>query len=509
MELALNALSAALQILANPIVILFIVIGVLWGALCGALPGVGSGLALGVVVPLTFGMDAATAVSFLVTISVAVAFGNGIPAVLLGVPGTPGAILTAMDGYGLTRRGEGGLAMGTMWFACVFGQLLSIPFFVLLVVPLSTITYTFLSPELFALYCLGLTALISLTGENILKGLAAAAFGLAVALIGPDPVSGVTRFAFGVPELRSGLDTIPAVLGLVTISELLRCMRQTYGWGDLSSSHNFSSKFPGFGKLRQFLRPVFAGSLIGTLVGSIPGMSGTGASVMSYQQTKLTSKTPELFGKGSAEGIASNESAGNAAQAGEMVPTLGLGIPGSDSMVLILGALLLQGFVPGPLMMQESPELFYATVAGLLGGALILLFGGWPLGTLLLKVVRLDRRLIFPLAFVLTHIGVFSLRRSIFDIFVLLVFGLVGYFMLRYGYSTAAAGVGLLLGEGFESNLRQGLLLMDSSLIAFVTRPWTAAILTVAFALLLYGTISTVRITRRTRRAREEQPVDT
>ena len=511
MDLAVNALSAALQILANPVVIMFIAMGVLWGALCGALPGVGSGLALGVVVPLTFGMDSATAVSFLVTISVAVAFGNGIPAVLLGVPGTPGAFLTALDGYGLTRRGEGGLAMGSMWFACVFGQLISIPFFVLLVVPLSTITYTFLSPELFALYCLGLTALVSLTGENILKGLAAAGLGLAVALIGPDPVSGVTRFDFGVPELRGGLSTIPAVLGLVTISELIRCMRQTYGWGDLASSSNFSSKFPGFAKLREsrLLRPVLTGSLIGTLVGSIPGMSGTGASVMSYQQSKLTSKTPEMFGKGSVEGIASNEAAGNAAQAGEMVPTLGLGIPGSDSMVLILGALLLQGFVPGPLMMQESPELFYATVAGLLGGALFLLVAGWPLGTLLLKVVRLDRKLVFPLAFVLTHIGVFSLRRSVFDVLVLLVFGLIGYFMVRYGYSTAAAGVGLLLGAGFESNLRQGILLMDSSLVRFVTRPWTAIILTVAFGLLVYGTVGTVKITRRERRAREKQGADT
>ena len=280
--------------------------------------------------------------------------------------GTPGSFLTAIDGYAMTRQGKTGEALGTMWFGGVFGQLLSIPFFVLLVVPLSSITYTFLSPELFALYCLGLCALVSLTGENIFKGIAAAAFGVLLAVIGPDPVSAVARFDFGVPELRPGLATVPAVLGLVTISELIRCMRQAYGWDELKRGVKSDARFPGFRYLGKLSRQVVSGSLIGTLIGAIPGMSGTGAIVMAYQQAKLTSKTPEKFGHGSEEGIAANESAGNASQAGELVPTLGLGLPASDTMVLLLGALLLQGFVPGPLLLQSSPELLYATVAGLL-----------------------------------------------------------------------------------------------------------------------------------------------
>ncbi len=499
MELALNSLSHGLLILGQPEVIILLLIGVLWGAVCGALPGVGSGLALGVVLPLTFGMDAVPAVAFLVSISIGVQFGNGIPAVLLGVPGTPGSFLTAIDGYAMTRQGKTGEALGTMWFGGVFGQLLSIPFFVLLVVPLSSITYTFLSPELFALYCLGLCALVSLTGENIFKGIAAAAFGVLLAVIGPDPVSAVARFDFGVPELRPGLATVPAVLGLVTISELIRCMRQSYGWDELQRGVKSDARFPGFRYLGKLSRQVVSGSLIGTLIGAIPGMSGTGAIVMAYQQAKLTSKTPEKFGHGSEEGIAANESAGNASQAGELVPTLGLGLPASDTMVLLLGALLLQGFVPGPLLLQSSPELLYATVAGLLGAGLITVLLGWRVQKVLLRLVQLDRRIVFPLAFLLTLIGVFSLRRSVFDVLVLLVCGFVGYYMLRYGYSTPAAAVGLLLGTGFESNLRQGILLMDGNIVAFVTRPWTAAILSLCVALLAYGIFSSIRISRKMR----------
>jgi putative tricarboxylic transport membrane protein len=499
--LAATAFYEAVQILGDPLVLVFLVVAVFWGCTCGVLPGAGSGLAIGVMVPLTYSLDPLVAVSFLVCISVAVSFGNGLPATLLGIPTSPASIFTAVDGYALTRQGKGGLAVATNWSSCVFGQFTSIPFFVLLVVPLSNVTYTFLSPELFGLYCLGLAAIVSLTGKNILKGLAAAAFGLAVAMVGPDPVSAVTRFDFDVPELRSGIETIPAVIGLVTVSQLIVNMRQVYGWEDLSSAARFSARFPGFRAVRRVARPIFTGSIIGTLVGAIPGLSGSSAAVMAYNQAKLTSRTPEKFGKGSQEGIAANESAQNASQAGEMAPTLGLGIPGSDSMVLVLGALMLQGFVPGPQMMKEAPELLYATVAGLLGGALFLLLFGWPLGKLMLRVTRLDRRIVLPLAFVVTHVGIYSLRRSVFDVFLMLFFGVVGYFMLRYGFSTAAAAIALVLGAGFESNLRQGLLLMDSDLWAFVSRPWTATFLAVSLLLLVYGSYTTVKNLRQERAA--------
>lgn len=502
MEFFWTSLAQGAASLLDPVVIIFLIVGCIWGSICGTLPGIASGLAIGVVIPFTFGMEPVTAVVFIVAINVAVSFGNSIPAVLLGLPGTPSAFLTAMDGYSLHRRGESALALGTAWWGATLGQFLSIFLFAALVIPLSNLAYTFLSPELFALYFLGMTALSALTSENVVKGLAAAMFGIGLALVGSDPVSAVPRLDMGIIEIRHGLSLVPVVLGLVTVSELFRSVRQSFGWESLSAEYD--SRFPGFRKLRAVTRFVFSGSIIGTLVGAIPGLSGSAGAVMAYQQAQLVSKHPEEYGKGSVEGLATNEAAQNAAQAGEMVPTLGLGIPGSDTMVLLLSALTIQGFVPGPLLMQQSPELLYAAVGGLLGGSLFLLIAGWPTGKLLLKVVLLDRRAVLPVALALTLVGVFALERSLFDVFLLVLFGVIGYFMLRYGYSTAAAAVGLILGPGLEANLRQGLLLMDSNLLTFLSRPWTAAIMLIAVALLVYGVLGSARMRRAARLKQEE-----
>ena len=504
MEMMSTSVVEAINILSRPEVIALLAVGVLWGCFCGSLPGVGSAVGIGVMVPLTFNLDPVAAVAFLVSISVANSFGNGLPAAVLGIPGGPAGVLTAIEGYALTKRGLGGVAVATNWFACVFGQFISIPFFLLLVVPLAEITYVFLSPELTALYALGLAALVSLTERNLFKGITAAVLGLAIGLVGPDPVSGVTRFSFGVPELRGGIPTIPAVLGIVAISEILRSMRQVFDWRKVLPSVQVTASFPGFRALLKGTRQVLTGSLIGTLIGAIPGMSGSSAAVLAYNQAKLTSKSPEEFGKGSTEGLAANEAAQNASQAGEMIPTLGLGIPGSDSMVLVMGALMLQGFVPGPMMMQAAPELLYATVAGLLGGAMLLMLFGWQIGKAVLMFTRIDRSIILPVAFTITVVGVFAFRQSMFDVSVTLLFGMIGYFMLRYGFPVVATAVAAVLGKGFESNLRQGILLMDSDPIKFLSRPWTAAILAVALLLLAYGAVSTMRLARQGRRRTQQ-----
>jgi putative tricarboxylic transport membrane protein len=504
LDLALNSLSEGIAILLNPTIMAMICIGMVWGILCGALPGLGNGIAIGTMVSLTYGMDAVMAVAFLVCISVATSFGNGLPAVVLGIPGTPSAVLTAIEGYPLTRRGEGSLAVGTNWFACIAGQLISIPFFLLLVVPLSAITWIFLSPEQFALYALGMAAIVSLAGRNVVKGLAAAALGMTIGVFGPDPVTAVYRYDLGIADLRGGFSVIPAVLGLVTISEIMKNMRQIYSWRDIQGAEGQTIRFPGFRRLSKSMRNVFTGAAIGTVLGSVPGLSGQAATVISYNQAKLTSKHPELFGKGSLEGIASNESAQNASQAGEMVPTLGLGIPGSDSMVLLMGALMLQGFVPGPQLMSAAPELLYATAAGLIGGALFILLFGWQIGRLMLLMNRLDRQVVFAGAFLITMVGVYSIRRSAFDVITALIFGIIGYFMMRYGYPVVAAAVAMVLGPGFEEKLRTGLLLERNSIVGFLTRPVTALILLLALALLIWGIRGTVREIRRTR-ALEEQ----
>jgi putative tricarboxylic transport membrane protein len=275
------------------------------------------------------------------------------------------------------------------------------------------------------------------------------------------------------------------------VSEILRSARQIHNWDALVPG--FSAKFPGRPELRRMVRPVVLGTTLGSFIGAIPGMSGVAAAAVSYQQAKILSKHPEEFGNGSLEGIAANEAAQNASTAGEMVPTLGLGIPGSDSMVLLLTALTIHGLLPGPLLVRETPDMLYAAVAGLLGGTLVLALVGWQISRMLLRAVSLDRRLVLAVALGLVIIGVFSLRQSVFDLLVLLVFSLIGYFMLRYGYSTAAAAIAVILGGLAEGYLRQGLNLVKNDWGAFLGRPITATILVIAFAILGYGIWMTVR----------------
>src|SRR5919106_187639 len=322
MEQFLAPLIGGLQLFFVPSVALALVGGMLWGSIGGAMPGFNQTLSVGVMVPFTFAMGPVEAVAFLVAIGVGVSYGNSIPAILVGLPGTPSAVLTALDGHALHKRGESGLALGTSYFAAVVGQFVSSFFFILMVVPLSQLAYHFLAPELFALHMLGITAIVSLTGKNVIKGIIAAAFGFGLTIIGPDPIGNNPRFTFGVPELRSGLQIVPVALGLLAVSEIIRSARQAHDWRGLAGS--FSAKFPSWSKLRR------------------------------------------------------------------TVPAVGLGIPGSDTMVLLLGALSIHGIVAGPLLATQTPEMLHAAIAGLLGTAVLLALFGWGIARSLLKLATLN-----------------------------------------------------------------------------------------------------------------------
>ncbi|MER3388637.1 MAG: tripartite tricarboxylate transporter permease [Microcella sp.] len=497
MELFLNTFAEAGLLLVNPNVVIVMLIGAILGSIAGALPGITTTLAVSVTLPLSFVMSPEAAVAFLVAITVGVNYGNSIPAILVGVPGTPTAVLTAIDGYKLHMQGKSGLALGAQYFGGLVGQLISTVFFVALVVPLSQLLYVFLTPELWALHLLGMTAIVALAGKNVFKGLIAALFGLAVAMVGPDPVSLVSRFHFGVFELRGGFEVVPVVIGALAISELIRSSRQVYSWKEVSGG--FQGRFPRWFELRRMMRPIGIGAVTGTAMGVIPGVGGTAGTFLAYQQAKMWSKHPEEFGEGSVEGIAANESAQNASQAGEMVPTFGFGIPGSGSMVLLLAALTVHGFVPGPLLIQETPEMLYAATAGLLGAVLVLAALGWPIARMLLGIVTINRSIVLTIALVLSIIGVYALRNSIFDVVVMLVFGGIGYFMLRYGYSTAAFALAVVLGGSFEGLLRRGILLTDSDWGQFFTRPITLTMVIISILLLVYGIVGTIRTSRRMR----------
>jgi putative tricarboxylic transport membrane protein len=481
--------------LADPLTWAFVLLGTLYGVAAGAMPGVGATLAYGLVLPFTFAMSPVHAVAFLLAISVGVQYGNSIPAILMGIPGNPAAILTVIDGHKLHKRGEGGLALGIAFVAALGGQFVSILMFILLIVPLMGLAYSFLYSEIFSLYFLGMVAIISLTGKNVIKGLMAAAFGLAIGLVGLDPMNLTTRFDFGFREIRSGFNEVAVVIGLLAVSELFRSARQVFQWQDLSGEVT-TAKFPPWRRIRPTIPAMFGGTVIGTLVGAIPGAGATPAAMISYQQAQLVSKRPQEFGDGSTEGIAANEAAQNASNAGELIPTLGLGVPGSGSMVLLLTALTVHGFVPGPLMISSAPDLFHAAIAGMLAATLFLVLTGWRMAATMLKAVNLNRQVVIVLALAMVALGTYSLSTRVLDVAVAMVAGGIGYFMLRYGYSTAAAALAVYLGSEFERNLRIGLNFVDNSFVGFFSRPITATIMAVSLAILAYGVYRELRFRR-------------
>jgi putative tricarboxylic transport membrane protein len=472
---------------------LLVLAGFTVGVIVGALPGVGLTLSYGLAIPFTFHMEAVHAVAFLTAISVGNQYGNSIPAIVMGLPGSPAAVLSVADGYALHRQGQTGLALGVQLVAAFVGQAVSAVFFVLLVVPLAGLAYNFLAPELFALYLVGMMAIISLTGKSMLKGFIAAAVGISVGLIGNDAVVGsVIRFDFGIRELRTGVDTAPVLIGLLAVGELFRQARQQFSWSELRT--DFDATFPKWSVLRKLWPYYGIGTITGTIVGAIPGAGTTPATLISYQQAQMLSRTPEKFGRGSTQGIAANEAAQNASNAGELIPTLGFGIPASGSTALLLAALSIQGFVPGPQLVQRQPEMVAAAVAGMFAGSILILLTGWWQCKLLLRAVGINRSAVLVVSTALVIIGVFALQYRIFDVVVCLVFGVIGYFMLRYGFPPAAAALAALLSYDFERSLRQGLNLVGNDIGAFVTRPLTAIILAFAIGVALYGLASQRRL---------------
>jgi putative tricarboxylic transport membrane protein len=481
----ISTLAGGAVVLADPYVWALLLIGTMLGVVVGALPGIGATVAYGLVLPFTYFMGPVPAVAFLLSIAVGNQFGNSIPAILIGLPGSPATILTVADGFTLHKRGETGLALGIAYLAALGGQAVSILFFVALVVPLAGLTYVFLAPELFSLYVLGMVSIVSLTGKSIPKGFVAVTLGLLIGVVGLDPVTLSPRFDFGTRELRNGLDIEPVVIGLLAVSELLRQARQTFQWSEVSSS--FVTKFPSLAAIRRCIPPMFIGTVTGTFVGAIPGAGTTPAALISYQQAKIVSRKPDEFGKGSIEGIAANEAAQNAANSGELIPTLGLGLPVSGTAVLLLSALTMQGMVPGPSLTRNSPELLDAAVAGLLGGTIILLLTGWWLSRSMMRVATVNRSIVIILCLAVVMLGVFALSRQIFDVWVCLACGVAGYFMTRYGYSVAAASLAAILASEFERTLRQGLNLFDNDIVLFLSRPIAASIILASLVILALG----------------------
>jgi putative tricarboxylic transport membrane protein len=458
--------------------------GVIWGIFGGALPGISPSIAMAMLLPLTYGLDPVSAVVLLGAVYVGAEYGGSIPAILIRTPGTNAAAATTIDGYEMYRRGDGGLALGISLASGFVGGLFGIVMLVLLTEILVRVALLFTPPAYFALGVLGCSVVAGLSGGSVIKGWIAGVIGFMVATIGTDPISGVTRFTFGSPDLLGGIRPILIMVGLFAVSEILIQVAEPE-W-DKASARDTRLRFPDWKLWKRLALPQAIGGVVGTIEGVTPGGGGTIAAFLAYNEAKRWSKRPEEFGRGSPEGIAAPESANNVVTATALVPLLSLGIPGSNSAAVLLGGLLIHGLAPGPLLFERAPEVAYGLYAGLFVANIAMLLVGLVILTPCIWLVNRPKPYLLAFIFALVVSGVYSIDQSLVDIGIVLAAGAVGYAMRWADIPFLPLVLGVVLGYMVESNYRRSLMLSNGDHLVFLQDPMSLGLLLAAAALVIY-----------------------
>jgi len=452
----------------------FCLAGVLVGQIIGALPGIGPSAAIAILLPLTFGGDATGSIIMFAGIYYGAQYGGTLTSILVSIPGESSTVMTSLDGYQLARKGRAGAALGIAAIGSFFAGTAGTLGLMLLAPPLAAAALYFGPPEYFSLVLVGLTAL-SLVGGGLVKGLMMGLVGLMIATIGIDPQAGNTRFMFGQLWLMDGIDFLVLAVALFGIGEVLASVEQglTPPKVELTVRNLMPTRI-------DFIRSRFAvlrGTVIGFVIGVLPGAGATIASFIAYAVEKKVSKHPEEFGTGAIEGVAGPEAANNAAATGAMVPMFALGIPGSGTTAVMLGALIMFGLQPGPQLFEKNADLVWGVIASMYVGNAILLALNLPLAGMFAMLLRVRYTLLYPVILALCIAGVYSQANSADDLWVMTAFGVVGYFMKKYGFPVAPLVLGLVLEPMLETALRQSMTLSHGSLAIFVTRPISAALI--------------------------------
>ncbi|MCA3596317.1 MAG: tripartite tricarboxylate transporter permease [Methylobacterium sp.] len=446
--------------------------GVFAGQLVGALPGIGPSAAIALLLPLTFGGDPTSAIILFAGIYYGAQYGGTLTSVLISVPGEPSSVMTSLDGHQMALKGRAGTALGIAAIGSFFAGTIATLGLMLLAPPLARAALAFGPPEYFALVVLGLTALAAV-GGSVLKGLSAGVFGLLISTIGIDQQTGVARFAFDQVWLLDGIGFIVITVALFGIGEVL----SSVGKPAPAPITKVGNVLPSREEWRQSRMPILRGSVIGFLVGVLPATGATIASFLAYIVEKKVSRHPEKFGTGAIEGVAGPEASNNAAAGGAMVPMLALGVPGSGTTAIILGALIMFGIRPGPELFDKNSALVWTVIASMYIGNVMLLVMNLPLAGVFAKLLRVPYPYLYPPILALCVAGVYSQANSIQDVWMLLGFGVLGWLMMRYDWPAAPMILGLVLGTIFENSLRQSMTLSHGSLTIFFTRPISAFLL--------------------------------
>ncbi len=456
---------------------LLITAGIIVGILAGAMPGVSPSMGVALMVPFTYAMDPSLALVYLAAIYLAANYGGSITAVTINTPGTPSAAVTAFDGYPLARKGRAGEALGVSLVASCVGGAVGIIVLILFSGPLAKVALKFWPAEYFSLAVLGLSTIASMGGQNALKSAISAVLGLLICTIGMDPVLGVSRFTFGNVNLFDGFEFIPMLIGLLALSEVFTEVEK-FNFAAESVAGSAKAKWPSLGYYWKLRMSMLRASLIGTIVGIFPGAGATIATFISYDVEKRVSRTPEEFGEGMPEGVAAAEGANSASVGGALVPMLTLGIPGSATAAVLMGALMIHNLQPGPELFVKSPEIVYTLFASLLIANIVLLILGLAGSRLWINVTRVRKEILFPLIFAFAMIGSYAVNSSMWDVMVCLGFGILGYILKRYGYPLPPLVLGVVLGEMAEVNLRRAVMMAGPT--AIFQRPGSVALLVIA-----------------------------
>jgi len=454
-----------------------ITMGVIVGILAGAMPGVSPSMGVALMVPFTYAMEPSTALVFLAAIYLAANYGGSITAVTINTPGTPSAVVTAFDGYPLTKKGRAGEALGLSLVASVVGGFIGIIVLIAFSGPLARMALKFWPAEYFSLAVLGLSTIASMGGENALKCSISAVLGLLISTVGMDSILGVSRFTFGNVNLFDGFEFIPFLIGLLALSEVFVGVER-HDFEAEYAAGVAKAKWPSFAYYWKLRMSMLRASIIGTIVGIFPGAGATIATFISYDVEKRFSRTPEQFGEGAPEGVVAAEAANSSSVGGAMVPMLTLGIPGSATAAVLLGALMIHNLQPGPELFVKHRDIVYTLFASLLIANIVLLILGLAGSRLWINVTRVRKELLYPLIFSFAMIGSYAVNARMWDVFVCLGFGIVGAILKRYGYPLPPLVLGVVLGEMAEANLRRAVMMAGPT--AIFQRPGSVALLVVA-----------------------------
>jgi putative tricarboxylic transport membrane protein len=478
-----HSLIYGFQVALHPSNILFCGIGVLVGTLIGVLPGIGPIGAIALLLPATFKVTPTSSIIMLAGIYYGAMYGGSTTSILVNIPGETASVVTCMDGYQMARQGRAGPALGISAWGSFIAGTLSIVGLMVFANPLAEAALSFGPPEYFALMCTGLIILTYLTQGSMLKALMMGLVGLIIGNVGLDIFTSLPRFTFGILQLEDGIGVIPLAMGLFGVSEVLINVEQGVK-RDIFKTH-VGHLWPSLKDWAESKWAILRGTLVGFLLGVLPGGGGVLASFVSYGVEKKVAKHPERFGRGAIEGVAGPESANNAATGANLIPLLSLGIPLNPTMALLFSALIIHGVQPGPLFIQSNPDVFWGLVASMYLGNGLLLLLNLPLIGIWVQVLKVPYRILFPLILLFCLIGVYSLQNSSFDLFLMILFGAVGYLLRKFSYESAPLILALVLGPMLEKALRQSLLMSKGSFMIFISRPICAVTLGVAFLLIL------------------------